>query len=116
MRLQNPGEVAEWLNASVSKTDMPARVSGVRIPPSPCLLGSALPAQPPNNFFEGLQGFEVSDDKFWSEPWTKEGSDLMPTRPFRRIFSAIFLFLLAVQISPLFAETATQTPSLKAIW
>ncbi len=29
------GEVAERLNASVSKTDIPAMVSGVRIPPSP---------------------------------------------------------------------------------
>jgi hypothetical protein len=30
-----PGEVAEWLNASVSKTDIAARLSRVRIPPSP---------------------------------------------------------------------------------
>jgi hypothetical protein len=30
-----PGEVAERLNAPVSKTGMPVRVSGVRIPPSP---------------------------------------------------------------------------------
>ena len=29
------GEVAERLNASVSKTEIPARVSGVQIPPSP---------------------------------------------------------------------------------
>ncbi len=29
------GEVAEWLNATVSKTVRPATVSGVRIPPSP---------------------------------------------------------------------------------
>src|SRR5207245_9914816 len=29
------GEVAEWLNAAVSKTVIPLRVSGVRIPPSP---------------------------------------------------------------------------------
>ena len=29
------GEVAEWLNAAVSKTVIPSRVSGVRIPPSP---------------------------------------------------------------------------------
>src|SRR5581483_4477294 len=31
------GEVAEWLNAAVSKTVIPLRVSGVRIPPSPPL-------------------------------------------------------------------------------
>src|SRR5207248_2416274 len=30
-----PGEVAEWLNAPVSKTGLPARVAGVRISPSP---------------------------------------------------------------------------------
>jgi hypothetical protein len=30
-----PGEVAERLNASVSKTDISARISRVRIPPSP---------------------------------------------------------------------------------
>ena len=29
------GEVAEWLKAPVLKTGRPARVSGVRIPPSP---------------------------------------------------------------------------------
>src|SRR6476660_8857973 len=29
------GEVAEWLNAPVSKTGLPARVAGVRISPSP---------------------------------------------------------------------------------
>src|SRR5437588_6651674 len=29
------GEVAEWLKASVLKTGIPERVSGVRIPPSP---------------------------------------------------------------------------------
>ena len=29
------GEVAEWSNAAVSKTVIPAMVSGVRIPPSP---------------------------------------------------------------------------------
>src|SRR5262249_50721127 len=34
-RKQAFGEVAEWLNASVSKTDLPARVTRVRIPPSP---------------------------------------------------------------------------------
>jgi hypothetical protein len=32
-----PGEVAEWLNASVSKTDIAARLSRVRIPPSPLI-------------------------------------------------------------------------------
>ena len=31
----HPGEVAEWLNAPVSKTGRPARVAGVRISPSP---------------------------------------------------------------------------------
>ena len=30
-----PGEVAEWLNAPVLKTDKPSRASRVRIPPSP---------------------------------------------------------------------------------
>ena len=34
-----PGEVAERLNAPVSKTGIPARVSGVRIPPSPLQSG-----------------------------------------------------------------------------
>ena len=29
------GEVAEWLNAAVLKTALPARATGVRIPPSP---------------------------------------------------------------------------------
>gem|GEM_PF-3172990 len=29
------GEVLEWLNRSVSKTDVLVRVPGVRIPPSP---------------------------------------------------------------------------------
>ena len=29
------GEVAEWLNAPVLKTDKPSRASRVRIPPSP---------------------------------------------------------------------------------
>ena len=33
--ISSVGEVAEWLNASVSKTDLPARVTRVRIPPSP---------------------------------------------------------------------------------
>ena len=33
--LPTPGEVAEWLNAPVSKTGLPARVAGVRISPSP---------------------------------------------------------------------------------
>ena len=32
------GEVAERLNASVSKTEILARVSGVQIPPSPLLI------------------------------------------------------------------------------
>ena len=34
------GEVAEWLNAPVSKTGRPARVAGVRISPSPLSLSS----------------------------------------------------------------------------
>ena len=36
------GEVAEWLNAPDSKSDVPSRVPGVRIPPSPhfLILGS----------------------------------------------------------------------------
>src|SRR6185369_4057759 len=34
-RAEQYGEVAEWLNAAVSKTVIPLRVSGVRIPPSP---------------------------------------------------------------------------------
>ncbi len=33
--LNYQGEVAEWLKALVSKTSIPATVSGVRIPPSP---------------------------------------------------------------------------------
>src|SRR5688500_10950626 len=33
------GEVAEWLNAPVSKTGLPARVAGVRISPSPLNTG-----------------------------------------------------------------------------
>ena len=32
------GEMAEWLNALVLKTSIPARVSGVRIPLSPPVL------------------------------------------------------------------------------
>src|SRR5262249_48136152 len=36
-RPRNSGEVAEWLNAPVSKTGRPARVAGVRISPSPLL-------------------------------------------------------------------------------
>lgn len=32
------GEVAERLNASVSKTEIPVRVSGVQIPPSPLVI------------------------------------------------------------------------------
>jgi hypothetical protein len=32
------GEVAERLNASVSKTEILARVSGVQIPPSPLVI------------------------------------------------------------------------------
>ncbi len=34
------GEVAEWSNASVSKTDIAERLSRVRIPPSPLFLSS----------------------------------------------------------------------------
>ena len=37
-----PGEVAEWLNAPVSKTGLPERVAGVRISPSPLSQGKAL--------------------------------------------------------------------------
>ncbi len=33
----NSGKVAEWLNASVLKTDVVARLPGVRIPPFPKL-------------------------------------------------------------------------------
>jgi hypothetical protein len=36
------GEVAEWSNATVLKTVRPARVSGVRIPPSPPFLASCI--------------------------------------------------------------------------
>lgn len=36
-RIISSGEVAEWLNAPHSKCGIPARVSGVRIPPSPPL-------------------------------------------------------------------------------
>ncbi len=42
------GEVAEWLNAPVSKTGMGASPSGVRIPPSPpalSTLGAAVPGR-----------------------------------------------------------------------
>ena len=35
LRPQPRGEVAEWLKAPHSKCGVPARVSGVRIPPSP---------------------------------------------------------------------------------
>jgi hypothetical protein len=39
-RMDAPGEVAEWLKATVLKTVRPARVSGVRIPPSPLMSGA----------------------------------------------------------------------------
>src|ERR1043165_2425070 len=40
----NAGEVTERLNVLVSKTSRPARVSGVRIPPSPFFLIFAVPS------------------------------------------------------------------------
>src|SRR5688500_7420649 len=48
------GEVAEWLNAPVSKTGWPARVTGVRISPSP-LIHSERPDDSGRSAFIGRQ-------------------------------------------------------------
>jgi len=64
------GEVAEWLNAPVSKTGLPERVAGVRISPSPLTHSSHCPKPLPGSGLAFL----------WRGPSLPRGAHLVHVR------------------------------------